>query len=41
MATHKVANKDVVYSKGNLLSITWQPGWERSLGESGYMYLYG
>ena len=41
MATHKVANKDVVYSKGNLLSITWQPGWERSLGEFGYMYMYG
>ena len=25
-ATDKIANKDVVYSKGNLLSVIWQPG---------------
>ena len=25
---------------GTLLSIMWQPGWEGSLGENGYMYVY-
>ena len=24
-----------------MLSVIWQPGWERSLGETGYMYMYG
>ena len=24
-----------------LCSMLWQPGWERSLGENGYMYTYG
>ena len=28
-------------SKGTLLSVMWQPGWEGSLGEDGYMYMYG
>ena len=23
-----------------LLNILWQPGWERSLGENGYRYIY-
>ena len=26
---------------GTLLSVIWQPGWEGSLGEIGYMYIYG
>ena len=26
---------------GTLLRVMWQPGWERSLGESGYMYMCG
>ena len=26
---------------GTLLSVTWQPGWEGSLGEDGYMSVYG
>ena len=25
---------------GTLLSVMWQPGWEGSLGENGYMYVY-
>ena len=24
-----------------LLNVMWQPGWEESLGENGYMYMYG
>ena len=24
-----------------LLNVMWQPGWVRSLGENGYMYMYG
>ena len=23
-----------------LLNVMWQPGWEGSLGENGYMYMY-
>ena len=26
---------------GTLLSVMWQPGWEGSLGENRYMYMYG
>ena len=26
---------------GTLLNIMWQPGWEGSLGENGYMYMHG
>ena len=29
-----ITNKD-------LLNVTWQPGWEGSLGENGYMYMDG
>ena len=28
-------------AQGTLLNVTWQPGWEGSLGENGYMYIYG
>ena len=28
-------------AQGTLLNIMWQPGWEGSLGENGYMYMYG
>ena len=27
-------------AQGALLSVMWQPGWEGSLGENGYMYVY-
>jgi len=27
-------------ASGTLLSVMWQPGWEGSLGENGYMYMY-
>ena len=26
---------------GTLLNGMWQPGWEGSLGENGYTYMYG
>ena len=28
-------------AQGTLLNVIWQPGWEGSLGENGYVYLYG
>ena len=27
--------------QGTLLSVIWQAGWERGLGENGYMCMYG
>ena len=27
-------------AQGTLLNVMWQPGWEGSLLENGYMYLY-
>ena len=29
-----IANKDLLHSKGVLLNVMWQPGWEESLGEN-------
>ena len=34
-------NRDEMETRSFLLSVTWQPGWEGSLGENGYMYMYG
>ena len=28
-------------AQGTLLNVMWQPGWEGSLGENGYMCMYG
>ena len=28
-------------AQGTLLNVTWQAGWEGSLGENGYLYMYG
>ena len=28
-------------TQGTLLHVMWQPGWEGSLGENGYTYMYG
>ena len=33
-----IINKYLLITQGTLLSIMWQPGWEGSLGENGYMY---
>ena len=35
------ANKDLYIGHGPLLNFMWQPGWEGSMGENGYMYMYG
>ena len=34
-----IINKDMAH--GTLLNVIWQPGWEGSLEENGYMYTYG
>ena len=36
-----ITNKDRVYSQETLLNVMCQPGWEGSLRENGYMYMYG
>ena len=36
-----VTNKALYTGQGILLGDRWQPGWEGSLGEHGYMYMYG
>ena len=36
-----ITNKDLLYNTWTLLSVIWQPGWEGSLVENGYMYIYG
>ena len=28
-------------AQGTLLNVMWQPGWEGSFGENGYMRMYG
>ena len=40
----RITNKDLLYiykTQGTLLNVMWQPGWEESLGENGYMYIHG
>jgi len=36
-----IMNKDLLYTQGTLLSVMWQLGWERGLGENGHKYMYG
>ena len=37
-----ITYEDLLYiAQGSLPSVTWQPGWEGSLGESGYVHMYG
>ena len=36
-----ITNRDLLYTAhGTLQNVMWQPGWEGSLGENGYMYMY-
>ena len=35
-----ITSKDPLVAQGTLLNVTWQPGWEGSLGENGYMCRY-
>jgi len=36
-----ITNKNLLCSTRTLLNVTWQPGWEGSLRENGYLYMYG
>ena len=36
-----ITNKDLLYSTEDFDNIMCQPEWERSLGENGYMCMYG
>ena len=36
-----IINRVQLYiAQGTLLNVMWQPGWEGSLGENGYMYMF-
>ena len=39
--THNQQGPTHFIAQGTLLNIMWQPRWEGSLGENGYMYMYG
>ena len=36
-------NQQTTYyiAQGTLVNLIWQPGWEGSLVENGYLYMYG
>ena len=34
-----ITNKELLYSTRNSAQLMWQPGWEGSLGENGYMHM--
>jgi len=36
-----ITNKDLLYSIRTLFNVIWQPRWEGSSGEKGYMYVCG
>ena len=36
-----IINKVLCITHGTLFNVICQPGWEGSLGENGYMYMYG
>ena len=38
---HTVITGSYCTTQETLLSVMWQPGWERSLGENGHMYMFG
>ena len=41
-ATFKMNHQQgLTIAHGTLLNVMWQPGWEGSLGENGYMHMYG
>ena len=37
----QITNKSCWAAQETLLNVMWQPGWEGSLGEDGYLYIYG
>ena len=36
-----ITNRDILFSTGNSAPCYVQPGWEGSLGENAYRYMYG
>ena len=36
-----ITKKDLPERQGALFNVMWQPGWEESLGENGYVYMHG
>ena len=38
---HRLPTRTYCIAQGTLLNVMWQPGWEESLGENRYMYMYG
>ena len=34
-----ITNRDYCMAQGTLFNVMWQPGWEESLGENGYVYV--
>ena len=41
IAIFKTDNQKGPTTQGALLNVTRQPGWDRSLGENGYMCMHG
>ena len=35
-----ISNRPYCIAWGTLLNVMWQPGWEGSLGENGYVHMY-
>ena len=35
-----MTNKDLLVAQGTLLNVMWQPGWQESLGENGYVCVW-
>ena len=36
-----ITSKDLLFSAGILINVTWQPGWEGRCGENGYVHMCG
>ena len=36
-----ITSKGPLCNTGNRPNVMWQPGWEESLGENGYVYMHG
>ena len=36
-----ITSKDLLFSVGILINVTWQPGWEGHFGENGYVHMCG
>ena len=41
IAIFKTDNQKGPTTQGALFNVIWQPGWDRSLGDNGYMCMHG